>query len=94
VLALLRDVGASHPRSMREPAASATIARVAETGIELELAIWIDDVYASQGQIRSDLLKALVEAFRAEGIPFPAPRREIHAFATPETQEKPSKPMA
>ncbi|APV48262.1 hypothetical protein BWI17_00355 [Betaproteobacteria bacterium GR16-43] len=92
VLAVVKDVGAGHPLAMRDPPASATLTRVGEPGIELELAIWIDDVYASQGQIRSDLLKALVEAFRTEGIPFPAPRREIHAFATPETQETPSKP--
>ena len=87
VLAIVKGVGAAHPLAMRDPAASATLTRVGEPGVEVELAVWIDDVYASQGQIRSDLLKGLVETFRAEGIPFPAPRREIHAFATPETQE-------
>ena len=35
--------------------------------------------------MRSELLKDVLKAFRAEGIEIPYPRRDVHLLTTPET---------
>ena len=41
-----------------------------------------------EGDLRSDLLKDLLEAYREAGIEVPYARREVRLIATPETPEK------
>lgn len=36
--------------------------------------------------LKSDLLKGVLRAFRAEAIPMPYPRRDVRMIATAETQ--------
>jgi small-conductance mechanosensitive channel len=39
-----------------------------------------------EGDLRSELLKEVLKAFRAEGIEMAYPRRDIRVIATPETR--------
>lgn len=86
VFEILRAAGKAHPRALPDPAPLATILKVADPGVEVELAVWIDDAHAGLQEIRSDLLKAILEGLRASRIGIPAPRREITFPATPETK--------
>jgi small-conductance mechanosensitive channel len=59
---------------------------LSERGIELELTVWISDPVVGEGDLRSDILKDVVKAFRAEGITLPYARREVVTIATAETR--------
>jgi small-conductance mechanosensitive channel len=84
VFAILESAGKGHARALPEPPPQATITKVGDPGVEVELAVWIDDAHLGQGQIRSELFKAALEGFRGQGIAIPPPRREITFPATAE----------
>ena len=86
VSTVLAAAGKSHPRALPDPAPVATVTRLGESGVEVELSVWIDDAHAGQSEIRSDLLKAALKGFREHGIAIPPPRREITFPATAETK--------
>jgi small-conductance mechanosensitive channel len=86
VFEIMQGAGKGHPRVLPEPVPVATILRIGDAGVEVELAAWIDDAHAGQQEIRSDLLKATLKGLREHGIGIPAPRREITFPATAETK--------
>ncbi|QJR09799.1 hypothetical protein DSM104443_00849 [Usitatibacter rugosus] len=93
-LGILRSAGETHPLALKDPAPAAVILKIGDPGVDLELSIWIDDVFANAAQIRTDLLRAILAGFREHGIRIPAVRREWVGFATPEMQERPSESKA
>jgi small-conductance mechanosensitive channel len=50
----------------------------ADSGINLELIVWINDPEEGQANLRSDLYLGIWQAFKASGIEIPYPRRDIH----------------
>ena len=50
----------------------------ADSGINLELIVWIDDPEEGQANLRSDLYLSIWKAFKANAIEIPYPRRDIH----------------
>jgi len=86
-LGILRSAGEKHPLARKDPAPAAVVLKIGDPGVDLELSIWIDDVFANAAQIRTDLLRAILAGFREHGIRIPAVRREWVGFATPEIQE-------
>ncbi len=90
VLRVLEEAGRAHPRALAVPAPGASVTRVTDSAIEVELAVWTDDALGAQGQIRSDLLRGILKGFRRHAIRVPAPRLEISPSATPETGQMPS----
>jgi small-conductance mechanosensitive channel len=61
-----------------------------DLGIDLEVTVWIGDPVVGEGDLRSDISKAILRGFREGGIEIPYPRRDVRLLATPETQEKPA----
>lgn len=88
VCALLLEVAHRHPRVIAEPAPSAIVKQLADSGIDMQLNVWIADPDAGEGELRSDLLRDILRTFRANEIEIPCPRRDVRLIATPETQEK------
>jgi small-conductance mechanosensitive channel len=86
---LLLQAAREHKRVIQEPAAGARVKSLAESGVELELTVWIADPSVGEGPLRSDLLKSVVRLFRQHGVDIPYPRRDVRIIATPETPEKP-----
>jgi len=86
---LLVQAAAEHKRVIADPAAGARVKNLADSGVELELTVWIADPSVGEGPLRSDLLKSIVRLFRQHGIEIPYPRRDVRLLATAETQEKP-----
>ena len=77
-LRLLEAAGGSHPRVMKSPnPPSAFVVRFAESGIDLELGVWILDPENGQLNLRSDLNRAIFRAFTEHGITIPYPQREL-----------------
>ena len=76
-LGLLKRLAAEHPRVLSDPAPGAMIVKFADSGIDLELGFWIEDPEGGSQNVRSDLSRAILAAFRAEGIAIPYPQREV-----------------
>lgn len=68
---LARGIIAADARVKPAPAPDVLIVRTTETAVVLAIQAW--SFNAVYGQVRSDLLRALMEAFAANGIRFPAP---------------------
>jgi len=78
---LLVDIALAEPRVLRGAVApSVLLLRFAESGIDLELGVWINDPENGQGNLRSTLNIAIWKAFKERGITIPYPRRDIHVF--------------
>ena len=83
--AVLAEVAKRQQRVIADPPAAARVKQLTERGIELELTIWIADPLVGDGDLKSDILKDVLKAYRAEGVEIPYPRRDIRMIATPET---------
>ena len=77
-LNLLQRIATEHPRVLTNPAPSALIIKFADSGIDLELGFWIEDPEGGSQNVRSDLSRAILAAFRKEKIVIPYPRRDVH----------------
>jgi small-conductance mechanosensitive channel len=87
---LLAQTARAQARVIAEPPAAARVKLLRDQGIDLELTVWISDPAVGEGELRSDLYKAILKAFRAHGIEIPYPRRDIRVIATAATSESPS----
>ncbi len=74
---LMEEVASKHARVLADPPPKAFLARFADSGIDLELGVWIDDPEIGMLSIRSELNLAIWRAFREAGIEIPYPQREV-----------------
>jgi small-conductance mechanosensitive channel len=83
-LALMEKVARATPRVLAEPhAPAAALASFGDNGVNLELGIWIGDPENGQGNVRSEINRALLKAFAENGIRLPAPQRDIRVLEVP-----------
>jgi small-conductance mechanosensitive channel len=79
---LMTEAALSEPRVLRQPNPPAVlILRFAESGIDLELAVWIRDPENGQGNLRSAIYHRIWRAFRERGVKIPYPQREVRLVA-------------
>jgi small-conductance mechanosensitive channel len=78
-LAIMEDAARAEPRVMQDPpnAPTAFLAGFGESGINLELGLWLRDPENGQLALKSAINRRLVAAFRSEGIEIPFPRRDL-----------------
>lgn len=74
---IMLEAGRRHPRVLQDPEPGVFLNQFAESGIALELAVWICDPEEGQGSLRSDLNLAIWQEFRKAGIEIPCPRRDV-----------------
>jgi small-conductance mechanosensitive channel len=84
-LALLDEAARANPRVLAEPAPTSRLMAFGDSGIELELRVWIQDPEAGLGSVRSDINLAIWRAFKAAGIVIPYPQRDLHIRSGLET---------
>jgi small-conductance mechanosensitive channel len=77
LLALMVELARQHARVLRDPEVTAQVVNLGENGIDIELGFWIADPERGSQSVRSDINVALLAAFRARGIEFPTPQREV-----------------
>ncbi|WP_174873104.1 mechanosensitive ion channel family protein [Vogesella oryzae] len=75
-LALLRQA-ADHPRVKKDPAPAAFVVTFADSGINLELGIWVVDPENGMLGLRSDINLRIWQLFGEHGIEIPFPQREV-----------------
>ena len=79
---LMTEAALRESRVLRQPNPPVVlILRFADSGIELELAVWINDPENGQNNLRSALYLRIWRAFRARGIKIPYPQHEVHLVA-------------
>ena len=80
---LMREVALAQPRVLRAPTGpDVFVVRFAESGIDLELGLWIGDPENGQLNLRSAINMGIWKAFGANGVKIPFPQREIRLMQT------------
>lgn len=82
-MSLMQEAARSSPRVLAEPPPAARLIEFADSGIVLELRVWIDDPEAGVGGVRSTINLAIWRAFKQAGITIPYPQRDIHIKSQP-----------
>jgi len=84
-LRLMEAAALTEPRVLKNApnAPKALLVRFAESGIDLELGVWIEDPDSGQLDLRSALNHAIWRAFQANGIRIPFPQRELRVVGLP-----------
>jgi small-conductance mechanosensitive channel len=75
---LVKKLAIVHQRVAVEPAPSVLIKQLTDNGVLIELTVLIADPENGQGNLRSELLHAILRAFRENNIAIPLPQRDIH----------------
>jgi small-conductance mechanosensitive channel len=76
VCKLAIDIGAAAPRTIKSKAANCILTEFAEAGMKFALTFWIADPDGLDN-VKSEVMLALWDAFKREGIQVPYPVREI-----------------
>ncbi|TAK48641.1 MAG: mechanosensitive ion channel [Xanthobacteraceae bacterium] len=77
VCQIAQDIAVATPRVTRLKPPVCLVTEFAEYGIRFSLTFWIADPDAGMGNIRSEVMLALWDRFRQEGISMPLPVRDI-----------------
>jgi len=75
-LALLRQA-AAHPRVKTDPAPAAFVIGFADSGINLEVGLWVSDPENGMLSLRSEINLRIWKLFAEHGIQIPYPQREV-----------------
>lgn len=82
-LHILTQAAAAHPRVLAEPQPQAFVSAFADSGINLELGVWIADPQQGTQAVRSAINLQIWREFKRAGITIPYPQREIRMLAGP-----------
>ena len=74
---LMTDVAKRHARALADPPPAVLIKTFADNGIDLELAVWVEDPEQGKTNLRSDIYYGIWQEFKAQGIRIPYPQREV-----------------
>ena len=78
-LATLEEAALADPRVLRDKphAPGAFVAGFADTGVQLELGVWVNDPLVDQLNLRSVIHRAILRAFAERGVALAYPHREV-----------------
>lgn len=76
-LELMLEAASGNSRVLRSPAPGAVLKGFADSGIDLELYVWVADPEVGTGNLRSDVYRAIWKSFNANNIAIPFPQREV-----------------
>ncbi len=72
-----------HVKVLKQPGPAVLLKSFGESGIDMELAVWLDTPDEGERLLRSELNWAIWGAFRLEGIEIPYPQRVLHLAGSP-----------
>jgi len=75
---IMEDAAKGVPRVLPDPAPAARLLGFGESGVDLELRVWIEDPQAGVINVASDIMLAIWDGFHAAGIGIPYPQRVVH----------------
>ncbi len=77
-MAIMLESAGACERVLQHPEPTARLMGFGESGIELELRVWIRDPQQGVGGVRSEVNLAIWKGFKAAGITIPYPQRDVH----------------
>ena len=92
-LALIAEAALADPRVVREPARfapAAYVAGFADSGVSIELAVFVTDPLIDQLTLRSVVHRAAIRLLADNGIAISYPHREIHVLESPLRKQGPA----
>nr|WP_294525912.1 mechanosensitive ion channel domain-containing protein [uncultured Rhodopila sp.] len=81
VLALMLEAAGRPPRILATPAPTALVMAFAETAIELELRVWIEDAQNGVHNVKSQILYEIWRLFQQHGVQIPYPKRDLYVHS-------------
>ncbi|MBK5103666.1 MAG: mechanosensitive ion channel [Burkholderiales bacterium] len=81
---LMEEAARKHPRALADPPPTAFLIRFADSGVDLELGVWIGDPENGTLSIRSEIYLDIWRAFKEAGIEIPFPQREVRILPNAE----------
>lgn len=80
---LMLDCAFVSPRVLKNPEPSVRLLQFADSGMKLQLRVWIGDMENGSGSVRSEINLAIWRSFKAHGVTMPFPQREITIKSAP-----------
>jgi len=77
-MAIMQEAAYANERVLRIPAPAVRLMAFADSGIALELRVWLTDPEEGVGNVRSDINLAIWRGFKEAGITIPYPQRDVH----------------
>ena len=77
-MAIMLEAGEAQPRTLKQPEPVVRLMEFADSGIALELRIWLIDPEEGVGSIRSEINLAIWHGFKDAGITIPFPQRDVN----------------
>jgi small-conductance mechanosensitive channel len=77
-MAIMLEAGKAQPRALKNPEPVVRLMEFADSGIALELRVWLTDPEEGVGNIRSDINLAIWHSFKEAGITIPFPQRDVN----------------
>lgn len=84
-MALLLECASASSRVLADPAPVVRLVSFGESGIDLQLQVWVNDPENGFANVKSDINLAIWRAFKAAGITIPYPQRDLHIKSMPGT---------
>ena len=78
VRSLMLKIAANHERVLDTPEPHVMMNNFADSAIELELRVWIEDPSKGYKRVKSDLMYAIWAVFKEHNIVIPYPQRDMH----------------
>ncbi len=75
---LIVDAAKASDRILKDPAPQARLIEFGDSGINLELRLWLDDPEEGVGSVKSDINLEIWRSFKENGITIPFPQRDVH----------------
>ncbi|MEZ0232341.1 MAG: mechanosensitive ion channel family protein [Methylophilaceae bacterium] len=86
-MALMLECAKNHPRVMQDTVPTVNIAGFGESGIDLNLNIWIPDPEEGSASLKSAIYLEIWRAFQANSIVIPYPQREVRVLSNMENSK-------
>lgn len=80
---LVIDAAASVDRVLKDPAPRCHLVNFGDNSVDLEARFWVNDPEGGVANVTSDVLLAIWDAFRENGIEIPYPQRDIYIKEMP-----------
>lgn len=77
---------AQHPRVLKDPAPAAFVSAFADSGINMDLGLWVSDPENGLMGLRSDINLRIWKLFKEHGIQIPFPQREVRLLGGSDKQ--------
>jgi small-conductance mechanosensitive channel len=77
-MAIMQEAAYANDRVLRIPEPAVRLMAFADSGIALELRVWLTDPEEGVGNVRSDINLAIWRGFKEAGITIPYPQRDVH----------------